>query len=184
MDALKMEDVTYTIKDVISLPSGQRAELIDGDIYMMAPPTYKHQKLLGRLFNKIFNYINGKGGPCEVIPAPFGVFLQDDDENLVEPDISVICDKSKIGDDGCHGAPDWITEIVSPASRKLDCFIKLEKYRSSGVKEYWIVDPRTRTVRVYDFTKSEEKNYTFEDSINTCTYSDLVIDLKEISEGV
>ena len=73
--------------------------------------------------------------------APFAVFLNADDKNYVEPDISVICDKSKLTDKGCNGAPDWIIEIVSSGSRRMDYYTKLFKYRTAGVREYWIVDP-------------------------------------------
>ncbi|MCR5128709.1 MAG: Uma2 family endonuclease [Lachnospiraceae bacterium] len=177
MDVQKIEDVRYTVKDVFSLPKGTRAELIDGDMYLMALPRYRHQKLLGELYWMIKNYIKEKGGKCEVIPAPFGVFLEEDDENLVEPDISVICDLDKIQEDGCHGAPDWIIEIVSPTSRKLDCFIKQEKYRKSGVREYWIVDPQTATIRVYEYTTDSIKEYDFADQVKAGIYEDLVINL-------
>ena len=120
MDAIKQ--ISYTIKDIYNLPEGKRAELINGQIYMMAPPSTKHQKLISALHGKIYNYIESHNGNCEIIPAPFAVFLKDNDENesYVEPDISVICDPDKIDDKGCHGSPDWIIEIVSSSSRKMD----------------------------------------------------------------
>ena len=182
MDALRMDEVKYSISDVFALPEGQRAELIDGDLYMMAPPRFRHQRISSIIFARIFNYIENKGGKCVAVPAPFGVFLEEDDKNYVEPDISVICDPDKIGEDGCHGAPDWIIEIVSPASRRMDCFIKLNSYRKAGVREYWIVDPETRKVRVYDFKTSEEKDYTFEDTISAGIYEDLQIDMRRIDQ--
>lgn len=138
-----MTQGSYTIKDIYALPDRQRAELIDGNIYMMAPPTTRHQRIVGALYTQIYNYLKGNRGKCEVIPSPFAVFLNDE-KNYVEPDISVICDPDKIDDDGCHGAPDWIVEIVSPGSRRMDYMIKLFKYRSAGVREYWIVDPEKK----------------------------------------
>ena len=131
----------YTTDDIYALPEGIRAELIDGRIYYMAPPSRKHQAIAGKLFKTISNYINSKGSSYEPYIAPFAVFLNADDKNYVEPDISVICDKNKLTDKGCTGAPDWIIEIVSPCSRRMDYFIKLFKYRTAGVREYWIVDP-------------------------------------------
>lgn len=131
----------YTIDDIYALTEGTRAELIDGQIYYMAPPGRRHQKIAGKLFAAIAHYIDSKGGSCEPYIAPFAVFLNEDDRNYVEPDISVICDTSKLTDKGCDGAPDWIIEIVSPGSRRMDYFIKLFKYRTAGVHEYWIVDP-------------------------------------------
>lgn len=96
---------TYTIDDIYALPDGIRAELIDGQLYDMAPPTTDHQRLVAKLSHRILNYIDHNGGNCEVFPAPFAVFLNEDDRNYVEPDISVICDKNKLSDKGCNGAP-------------------------------------------------------------------------------
>lgn len=166
----------YTIDDIYALPDGQRAELIDGQIYDMAPPMRLHQHIIMNLSATIYNYIKGKNGPCLVYPAPFAVFLNDDDHNYVEPDISVICDKSKLDDHGCNGAPDWIVEIVSPSTQRMDYGIKLFKYRTAGVREYWIVNPSTQTVTVYDFeNESGTRQYTFDDDIPVSIYDDLVI---------
>ncbi|MBO6297629.1 MAG: Uma2 family endonuclease [Lachnospiraceae bacterium] len=176
MDVLKMEDTKYTIRDIEKLPHGLRAELIDGDMYMMAPPNRAHQKIISWLVTDINNHIREKKGKCEVYPAPFGVYLEDDEENFVEPDISVICDTTKLKDDGCHGAPDWILEIISPASKKYDCFIKMEKYRKCGVREYWIIDPKTETIRVFRYETNEIKEYTFKDQIQVGIYEDYTVD--------
>ena len=143
----------YTTDDIYNLPDGERAELIDGQIYYMAPPTRRHQLIAGNLFTIINTYIKSRGGSCEPYIAPFAVFLNADDKNYVEPDISVICDKSKLTDKGCNGAPDWIIEIVSSGSRRMDYYTKLFKYRTAGVREYWIVDPMRETVLIY---KAEE----------------------------
>ena len=89
---------TYTIDDIYDLPEGYRAELIDGQIYDMAPPSYQHQRLVMELSSTLRNYIKSKGGPCEVLPAPFAVFLNQDDYNYVEPDISVIHQRSMTKD--------------------------------------------------------------------------------------
>ena len=139
---------TSTIEDIYALPDGTRAELIDGQIYYMAPPSRRHQQILGSLYRKIADYIDGKQGACEVDIAPFAVFLNDDDINYVEPDISVICDKNKLTDKGCVGAPDWIIEVVSPGSRRMDYYTKLFKYRTAGVREYWLVDPDKNRILV------------------------------------
>lgn len=167
----------YTIDDIYALPDGERAELIDGQIYMMAPPNRKHQTIARELFSTINSYIKSQGGSCESFFAPFAVFLNKDDTNYVEPDISVICDKSKLTDKGCSGAPDWIIEIVSPGSRKMDYFTKLFKYRSSNVMEYWIVDPERNLVTVYDFQNDNAENYTFADDIPAGIYPGFSINL-------
>ena len=138
----------YTVDDIYALPEGQRAELIDGQIYDMAPPSPMHQELVMELSATLRDYIKKNGGPCKVYPAPFAVFLNEDDRNYVEPDISVICDSSKVDNRGYQGAPDFIIEIVSPSSQRMDYLTKLFKYRTAGVREYWIVNPLQRTVQV------------------------------------
>ena len=144
----------YTVEDIYSLPDGERAELIDGKIYMMAPPSTRHQRLVGSLHAQIYNYIKSKNGKCEVIPSPFAVFLETEGKtNYVEPDLSVICDPDKIDEKGCQGAPDWIIEIVSPSSKQMDYGRKQALYLAAGVREYWIVDPMRETVLIY---KAEE----------------------------
>lgn len=170
----------YTIEDIYALPDGKRGELIDGKLYMMAPPSRIHQKILQEFSRVIGNYISGKGGVCEVYPAPFAVFLSKDDKNYVEPDISVICDPKKITEKGCNGAPDWIIEIVSPSSRRMDYYTKLFKYRTAGVKEYWIVDPEKSRIMVYSFTANSGNEYTFSDTVTPSIYDDLEIDFSAI----
>ncbi len=156
-----LQEKIYTIDDIYALPDGKRAELIDGQIYYMAPPNTKHQRLAGNLFNTISNYIQNNKGTCEPFIAPFAVFLNENDKNYVEPDISVICDKNKLTDKGCNGAPDWIIEIVSTGSRRMDYYTKLFKYRTAGVREYWIVDPDKERVIVYSFEKETTDEYAF-----------------------
>ena len=113
------KESSYTTDYIFSLPEGQRAELIDGVVYDMAPPNRLHQELISELHYKITDYIKKNNGACKVFPAPFAVFLNADDKTYVEPDISVICDKSKLDDRGCVGAPDWIIEIASPSTKRL-----------------------------------------------------------------
>ena len=163
----------YTTDDIYALPEGTRAELIDGRIYYMAPPSRKHQAIAGKLFNT-------KGGSCEPYIAPFAVFLNADDKNYVEPDISVICDKNKLTDKGCSGSPDWIIEIVSPGSRRMDYSIKLFKYRSAGVREYWIVDPDKNRILIWNFETEDTGDYTFTDTVKAGIYPDLSIDCSQL----
>lgn len=118
---------------------------------------------------------------CKVFPAPFAVFLNEDDLNYVEPDISVICDKDKLDERGCNGAPDWIIEVTSPSNPQNDYGIKLFKYRTAGVREYWIVNPQKKTVTVYDFeTEKKSNQYNFEDDVPVCIYEDLCINITEL----
>lgn len=175
------QDKFYTIDDIYGLPEGSRAELIDGQIYYMAPPARRHQEILSFLHAAIYNHITQKKGECKVYPAPFAVFLFADDSKYLEPDISVICDKDKLNDHGCNGAPDWVIEIVSPSSRPMDYYTKLYLYRSAGVREYWIVDPLKQTVLVYDMEHdSAPAVYSFSDSIKANIYEDLWIDFRKL----
>ena len=169
MAELKREEV-YTIEDIYALPDGERAELIDGQIYYMSPPSWSHQRISRKLHQTIANYIDSNNGKCEVLAAPFAVFLNNDDINYVEPDLSVICDLSKLDDKGCHGAPDWVIEIVSPSSKPRDYMTKLFKYRTANVREYWIVDPMKELVTVYGFEKNIVEQYNFGEEVPAGIY--------------
>ncbi len=176
MEAIKKPK--HTIDDVYSLPEGERAELIDGNIYMMAPPSTKHQLILNDINAAIYNYIKAHKGKCKVIPSPFAVFLETEDKttNYVEPDISVICDPDKINEKGCQGAPDWIIEIVSPSSRKMDYVKKTNLYMNTGVREYWIVDPSRETVLIYRMSADwVPAFFRFGEPIKVGIYDDLEI---------
>lgn len=180
MSASKDEPV-YTIDAIYALPDGQRAELIDGRIYNMAPPKRMHQKLVSELTQCIGHYIKSQNGSCEIYPAPFAVFLNHDDKTYVEPDISVICDKDKLDEYGCNGAPDWIIEIISPSTERMDYGIKLFKYRSAGVREYWVVNPSKQSVLVYDFEHElNTKQYSFDDTIPGCIFQKLTVKLMDL----
>lgn len=172
--ALTQERI-YTIDDIYALPDGERAELIDGNIYYMAPPSTKHQRIIGKLFNAISNHISSNGGECEPFIAPFAVFLNENDKTYVESDISVICDRNKLSDKGCHGVPDWIIEVVSPSSKRMDYSVKLFKYRSAGVREYWIVDSDKNRVMVYYFETDFVEVYSFDENIKGNMLEDLEI---------
>lgn len=174
------KETFYTIEDIYNLPEGQRAELVDGQIYMMAPPNRIHQEIVGELFGIIREYIKKHNGQCKPYIAPFAVFLNKNDQTYVEPDISVICDKNKLNEKGCVGAPDWIIEIVSPSSQQMDYMIKLFKYQSAGVREYWIVDQKKNRIIVYNFEKDDMKEYTFSDTVEVGIYDGFQIDFSKI----
>ena len=174
------EKYSHTTEEIYALPEGKRAELIDGQIYDMAPPGRIHQELVQQLSRTIGNYIADHKGTCKVYPAPFAVFLNQDDKTYVEPDISVICDNGKLDDRGCNGAPDWVIEIVSQSSQRMDYLTKLFKYRTAGLREYWIVNPMKRTVLVYLFGENEDSTqYLFEDEIPVGIYPDFTMRISE-----
>ena len=192
----------YTIADIEALPEGERAELIDGEMFRLDAPTRQHQDILGEMFANIKLYIRKKGGNCKIYPAPFAVYVKKGRKNYVEPDISVICDRDKLDEKGCQGAPDWMIEIVSPSSKKMDYERKVKLYREAGAREYWIVDAETKTVTVYDFEHSaadggfggngnamagsaahEPVRYSFSERIRVGIFEDLWLNLSEMDLG-
>ena len=185
--ALPMEKARCTFADILTWDECERAEIICGEVVMMSPPpSTTHQEISFELCRQLGNYLKGK--QCKAYPAPFAVRLfevdgdrPEDVDTMVEPDISIICDKEKLDDRGCNGAPDWIIEIVSPSSRQMDYFTKLFKYRTAGVREYWIVNPQKHTVMVYDFEKEERSNqYNFCDDVPVCIYEDFIINIDKL----
>ncbi|MFD1412973.1 Uma2 family endonuclease [Oceanobacillus jeddahense] len=163
-------------------------QLIDGAIFNISPgPSRKHQQVLRELSAAFSVFLKGK--ECEVFFAPFDVRLfgqnKKDNEinNVVQPDLSIICDSEKLDDKGCNGSPDMIVEILSPASVKLDCWIKYRLYEEAGVKGYWIVDPVNESVEMHLLTDGQ---YIFKgvfaksDTISVETLSNLVLDLEQI----
>lgn len=143
----------YTLADVLTWDEQERAELIDGTAVMMAPPSRVHQEIAAALLAQLYNYLEGKR--CKVYPAPFAVRLFEKAgdrpeavDTLVEPDLSVVCDADKLDDMGCRGAPDLIIEILSPSTQRHDRLTKYNLYERAGVREYWIVDPESKTVQV------------------------------------
>ena len=163
----------YTTDDIYALPDGERAELIDGQIYMMGTPSRIHQKLVGQLSRIIGNYIESNHGSCEIYPAPFAVFIK--------KDISVICDKSKLSDRGCEGAPDFIIEIVSPSSRRMDYYKKCTLYAESGVREYWIVDPEKQRTMIYRYEDDAAPMIVpFEQDLAVGIYNDFMINVSKL----
>lgn len=144
----------YTFADVLTWAENEHIEIINGEAFMMAPPSRIHQKISGELFRQLANFLEGK--KCEVYPAPFAVRLfeldgdkPEDVNTMVEPDISVVCDHSKLDKRGCKGAPDFIIEILSPSSLRHDRLVKLGLYQKAGVREYWIVDPENKSVQTF-----------------------------------
>jgi Uma2 family endonuclease len=145
------EEEYYTYADFLEWDEDFRAELLDGEIVMMAPPLRVHQEIVSELFFQIKSYLKGK--KCKVYPAPFAVRLfpikNRSDDTVFQPDIVVVCDPEKLDDRGCNGPPDLVIEIISPSTAKYDRVYKLRKYQKAGVREYWIVDPETKSVQVF-----------------------------------
>lgn len=145
--------MALTFADYLTWKEDEHIELIDGEAVKMSLPPTVHQLIRGEILRQLANFLEGK--KCLAIPAPFAVRLFEganntpaDVQTVVEPDISVICDKSKLDEHGCKGAPDMVIEILSPSTRRHDRLVKLNLYQRAGVREYWIVSPGEQTVEV------------------------------------
>jgi Uma2 family endonuclease len=179
----------FTYGDYRLWPEGESWELIEGQAWEMSPaPSTRHQRLARRLFSRIANFLEGK--TCEPFIAPFDVLLpagdEEDDEvdTVVQPDIAVICDRSKITERGARGAPDWIIEILSPRTMKKDISEKYRIYENRGVREYWIVDPFARVVHAWRLGDKgifgEERIYEEADGMESSVLPGLVIEGKTL----
>ena len=181
--ALQPKLETVTLEQYEALPEYRRVEIFDGVIYDMASPSQIHQSLSMELSNTLYNYVKNKKGSCQVFSAPFDVMLSDNPLTIVQPDIMVICDKNKLDGKRCNGAPDFIIEIVSPANPSDDYIRKLYYYKNAGVREYWIVDPRRKTVTVNYFEGNNlNVQYSFDSTIKINIYDNLYINFSDIAE--
>jgi Uma2 family endonuclease len=200
MGALPQEGRTFTYADYKSweLEAGERFELIYGEAYAMAGPNTQHQEILMGLLGQVYIYLQGK--PCKVFPAPYDVrlFYEEDesDDTVVQPDIMIICDKNKLGPEGCRGAPDLVVEILSPSNTAIEMERKFRLYRQAGVLEYWIVDPGTpveasqgrgsppanRGLKTYYFKDSAivTNSYGSGDTVPVAIFPDLNIALEQV----
>jgi Uma2 family endonuclease len=145
------EKFTYADYKAWELKPGERFELINGVAYAMSAPNTAHQAILVELISQFHVFLRGK--PCKVFAAPFDVrlFYEEDesDDTVVQPDVVVICDPKKLGEEGCRGAPDLAVEILSPSNTAIEMERKLLLYKKAGVREYWIVDPKDKHISIY-----------------------------------
>ena len=173
----------YSDKDVARLEEGTRAELIKGQLYMLAAPSRMHQFLLSKIMFQIQKHIEKNKCGCHAYIAPFDVRLFGDNSTVVQPDISVICKKDLLSDRGCEGAPDWLIEVISSSNSKHDYVTKLMQYQKSGVREYWIIDPFQRMTYVYNFENPQlTDSYTYEECVPSSVLQGLEITLEEIEK--
>lgn len=167
----------------LSNSSENRYELIDGEVFQLASPSYEHQRIIGEIFSLIHQWSQGK--KCKPVTAPFDVtLLKDEKENIVRPDIIVVCDPENIDDQGRYqGIPTLVVEVLSESSRNTDMLKKLNLYMAGGVGEYWIVNPWNREVYIYSFISREISNYrVFKGNENSVSdiFKDLSIPLKHV----
>ena len=174
----------YKYSDYENWQDSENWEIISGKAYMMAPsPTIKHQNISGNIYNEFKNYVKGKS--CKVF---YEIDVVLSEEDIVKPDIMVVCDKEKLGEKNIKGAPDLIVEVLSPSTSRRDKVIKLELYKKYGVKEYWIADPVYREITVHYFTENRSQIYYTEDEAETSEIGvkifndELKLDMKYIFE--
>ncbi|MBP3879783.1 MAG: Uma2 family endonuclease [Lachnospiraceae bacterium] len=183
---------SYTIDDYLALPDDQRVELIDGVIYDMSAPTTPHQLIGGEIHALLREFLLRKKGSCIPFISPVDVQLDKDNKTMVQPDVCVVCDHTKINRARIYGAPDFVVEVLSPSTKMKDILIKMRKYQNAGVREYWMVDPDGETVtRILYKTATEEfpdgdmnmEVYPFSKPVPVGIFNDeCVIDFGEIRE--
>ena len=185
-------NATYSYADYLLWWFEQRVKLIKGQIFQMSPaPNRKHQKISGNFYFILRTFLNNK--PCQLFAAPFDVRLLDKTKSskkneeiytVVQPDLSVICDETKLDDKGCIGAPDLIVEILSPGNSKKDLKIKYQLYEEAGVKEYWIVFPSEMVLQQFVLNEKGQyelkSSYAEDEKFHAFIFPDLVIDLAEV----
>ena len=181
----KKQQGEYTLEDYLALPDERRVELIDGVIYDMSAPTGYHQLIAGSLYRMLVDWINRRQGKCMPFISPVDVQLDCDNRTIVQPDVLILCDKDKYTPARIVGAPDFVAEVLSKSTRSKDIFIKLNKYKNAGVREYWMIDPEKKIVMVWHFEKDDYAVYSFRDKIPVGIYDgELVIDFAVIDDYV
>jgi len=182
----------YTYADYLTWADDVMRELIDGFVHLMSPaPKLKHQEVCYNISYEIGDFIKKNKGKCKIFPAPFDVRLPKNGEkendqicNVVQPDICVVCDLSKLDEDGCIGAPDLIVEVLSKSSRRMDLHDKFNLYEKSGVREYWIANPKAKTITAYilqpEGKYDDGTDYITDEKIPVHIFNGYEIDMNEI----
>ena len=176
----------YTVKDYYALPDERRVELIDGVFYDMSAPSFVHQGIAGEVYFQIASFIKANKGECVVRMSPIDVRLDCDNRTMVQPDVLILCDRSKIMRWGIMGAPDFVLEVLSPSTKRKDCMKKLAKYMEAGVREYWMIDPDKCKLIVYQFdTELYPAVYGLTGKVPVGIYEGrLLIDLDQVAEAI
>lgn len=183
----------YTYADYLTWPEGERWEIINGVPYMQAAPSWQHQAISGNIFGQFYEYLKDKS--CQIFAAPFDLCIPELNERdeeisnvISQPDIVIICDKSKLRKTGFFGVPELIIEIISPSTARMDKITKFNKFEKAGVKEYWIVEPEQKIVSVFVLQSNNRYGrpdvLSEDDQIVVSILPDLAIDLKPVFEGI
>ncbi|MCX7903487.1 MAG: Uma2 family endonuclease [Caloramator sp.] len=174
----------YSYEEFLSLTKDKRAEFIDGEIYLLASPSFEHQMVISKLNIELMNYF--KNTDCIPILSPFDVIFENGSTgeiNVVQPDLTIICDKENITDKGYKGVPKLIIEVLSPSTASIDYIKKMSLYAKFNVEEYWIINPRNKTLQIFILERDlyiEHAALTSEDIVNSYSFKGLSIKLKDI----
>jgi Uma2 family endonuclease len=185
----------YTYADYLTWLDDITRELINGIIKMLPAPCSAHVRVSKNITWHLESVVRNNKGKCEVFPAPFDVRFPKGNETaddridtVVQPDICVVCDPSKIDENGCCGAPDMIVEVLSPSTAKKDMYDKFLLYEESGVREYWIVHPKDKSVHVFHLQDNGKYNdgcvYELEGKVPVHLFNDYLIDMDDIFGGI
>ncbi len=176
----------HTFADYLAQPEDVRVELIDGVFYDMAAPNTVHQAIAGYIHSRFLEHVSKNKGPCYPFVSPVDVLLDRDDRTCVQPDVLVICQRDRYRDGRIWGAPDLIVEVLSASTRKKDMQLKLQKYGSAGVREYWMVDPEQRKLIQYDLEHLDiPVIYGFEESVPVLIWDGACrVDLAQMTESM
>jgi len=193
-DALRVDEEYYTIKrrytyaDYLEWEGPERYQLFNGEVYQMASPSVEHQTILMGLSIQFGNWLKGK--PCKVFASPLDVRLfpkkDKSDKTVVQPDLLVVCDKTKIAKGSINGAPDLVIEIVSPSNTHSELFLKFQYYMKAGVKEYWVIDPERKNVQVHIYENGRYITSLYEDNarIPVIVLAGLEVDIEALWEKI
>ena len=184
MQKLTTEEWQSMDDDAQSEMLDTRTKLLSGQAYALAVPNRRHQRILGQMFTQFSVFLQGKA--CEIYPTPFSVRLDATKDTTFEPDITVICDRDKLTDAGCEGAPDLLIEILSPSTSRWDKCVKFEEYLKAGVREYWIVDPVDQLVAVHILNAGEysTKVYGNEGAVPVHVLPGFSVDMAPVFEEI
>lgn len=186
--SLPKENKKYTYAEYLTWPKEEKWEIINGEPYMQAAPSWQHQSISRELILQFGEYLRNK--TCQIFSAPFDLRLPYDGEkdeettNVYQPDLVVVCDKNKLKGTGYYGVPSMVIEILSPATARIDRLLKFNMYEKAGVKEYWIVEPDTKLISVFILQSNNKYGrpeiYTESDNIKVSVFSDLTIELNKV----
>jgi Uma2 family endonuclease len=182
---LPQDNKKYTYTEYLTWPEDERWEIINGEPYMQAAPSWQHQAISRELMMQFGEYLRNK--ICQIFAAPFDLRLPAADEkdeditNVYQPDLLVVCDKNKLKGTGYCGVPSLVIEILSPSTARIDRLLKFNMYEKAGVKEYWIVEPDTKLISVFILLDNNRYGrpelYTENDTVKVSIFTDLVIEL-------